>query len=736
MATTSTTANLDARYPALRQLGKRPSGRSVPFVQQLTSADCGAACLAMVLAMYGRRVPLEELRVAVGADQNGTDALSMLRGARTYALRGRGVRADVDDLDCLPMGAILHWQFNHFVVFERATRRHVVIVDPALGRRRISREAFGQGFTGVALIMEPGDGFVRQRDGKGTLARRFLRQILSHPSIWTRVLLLSMLVQTFALALPLMTSVLVDRIVPRHDYDLLLVLGAGLAVMVTFSFLTTLIRSNLLVQLRTLLDAEMTLGFVDHLLALPFAFFQQRSAGDLMLRMGSNATVREILTSGALSAVLDGALVVTYLVIIFVQSPVLGGVVVGLAAVQLSIYLATRKRQRELMTESLAAQARTSGFEVEMLAGVETLKAMGAEYRAVERWSNLFVDHLNVSLHRARLDALVGSILGAFGMAAPLVILGTGAALVLSGSLSLGAMLGLSAVAAGFLGPMSTLVNTTLKFQLLGSYLERIEDVMQTKAEQADTTTQPAHRLGGAIGARGVSFSYGQGTAPAVCDVSVDIAPGQFVAIVGPSGAGKSTLAKLLVGMYEPAQGHIAYDGVELRALELRSVRQQIGVVNQQAALFGMSVRENIALGTPGATLEQVVRAAQLARVHDDIAALPMGYDTVLADGGGSLSGGQRQRLALARALVGSPAVLLLDEATSALDSVTEAAVQRSLSDLRCTRIVVAHRLSTVARADLILVMDRGRVIEWGTHDGLLGHGTVYRRLYETQVAR
>jgi ATP-binding cassette, subfamily B, bacterial len=363
---------------------------------------------------------------------------------------------------------------------------------------------------------------------------------------------------------------------------------------------------------------------------------------------------------------------------------------------------------------------------------MEALKSMGAEYRALDRWSNLFVDSLNVALRRGRLDALVGSLLGAFSVAAPLVILATGTMLVLGGDIGLGAMLGLSALGAGVLGPISALVGVTLKFQVLGSYLERIEDVMQAEPEQDPSVPLArAPRLSGRIEAERIRFAYSSSTPPAVDEVSVSIAPGQFVAVVGASGAGKSTLAKLLVGLYQPQAGQIRYDGRDLASLDLRSVRAQLGVVTQRGELFGMSIRDNIGLGHPQLGLDAIVDAAKRAAIHDEILAMPMGYETILADGGASLSGGQRQRLALARALAAEPAIVLLDEATSNLDSLTEAAIQRSLANLRCTRIVIAHRLSTVVDADLILVMDRGRVVESGTHRELLAGGQVYRRLYE-----
>ncbi|MFO7568147.1 MAG: peptidase domain-containing ABC transporter [Enhygromyxa sp.] len=723
------------RFPALQRLGV-VGPRRLEHIQQLTAADCGAACLAMVLRYHGRDVAPDQLQDATGAGRDGVSALDILRAARSFGLRGRGVRIEaLDDLELVPRGAVLHWEFNHFVVFDHLDRRGrgVVILDPAHGRRRVSAVEFDRACTGVALLLEPSETFTPDQRRR-PLVRRYFTQILSYPALWSRALLMSVLIQLLALGLPLLTTLLVDRIIPRRDFDLLWVLLAGLAMMVVFQFVSSLVRANVLVQLRTLLDAKLTVGFLDHLVDLPYSFFQRRSTGDLLMRLASNATVREILTSGALSAVLDGSLVSIYLLLLMWVSPVMGAVVLGLAAVQLSLYWATRRVQHELMSESLAVQARTSSYEVELLAGIETLKSMGAEYRAVDRWSNLFVDSLNVSLRRGRLDALVSSLLGAFAIAAPLVILATGSLLVLRGSVGLGAMLGLSALGAGVLGPISALVNVALRFQVLGSYLERIEDVMQTEPEQDSRTVVRAPRLRGRIEAEELEFGYANNSPPAVRSVSVTIEPGQFVAVVGTSGAGKSTLAKLLVGLYRPQQGRIRYDGLDLANLELRSVREQLGIVTQGCDLFGGSIRDNIALGRPNMGLDAIVDAARRAAIHDDIVAMPMGYETVLADGGGSLSGGQRQRLALARALASEPAIVLLDEATSNLDSVTEAAIQRSLAQLRCTRIVIAHRLSTVVDADLILVMDQGRVIESGTHRELLARGDVYRRLYERQA--
>jgi ABC-type bacteriocin/lantibiotic exporter with double-glycine peptidase domain len=708
--------------------------RRVPFIQQTTPSDCGAACLAMVLACHGRVERLDDIRNVTGYGRDGTNAQSLLEAARRFGLRGRGLRIEhVEDLRLLPRGSILHWRFDHFLVFDRWTRKGLAVVDPAAGRRVISLDLARRDFTGVALTLEPSEGFAATSTPRSR-TWSYLRRFAGHSGLLWKVLIVSMSIQLFALALPILVGLVVDEVVPRRDLDLLGVIGSGLAGLVVFYLLASLTRSHLLLFLRTRLETELTLDFLEHLFALPFSFFERRTTGDLMMRLNSNATIREILTSSLLTSLLDGVLVTGYLVVLLIASPRIGLLTLGLGALRVAVFLVSRKRHRELTSETLMVQAASQSYQVQMLAGIETLKSSGAEERALDRWSNLFVDTLNVALAKGRLNAWTDGVLDTLAIASPLVVLCYGSVLVLRGELSLGTMLAANALAVGFLQPLSNLVASSFQLQNLGSYLDRIHDVLETPREQVGRHVRTAPRLAGRIELEAVTFRYSPRSRPAVQDLSVVIEPAMTVAVVGRSGAGKSTLGRLLVGLYRPDSGRVLFDGVPLEELEPRSLRRQLGVVAQHPYLFGQSIRANIALTDPAAPLERIVQAARRAAIHDEIASLPMGYETLLSDGGGSLSGGQRQRIAIARALVHEPRILLLDEATSALDAVTEARVQQELSTLCATRIVIAHRLSSVRHADLILVMDQGMAVEHGRHRDLVRLGGLYAELVREQL--
>jgi ATP-binding cassette subfamily B protein len=719
------------RFPMIRRLGL--VRRQIPLVQQLAATECGMACLAMVLGYHGKTIAREDLRDLLGTGRNGNNARELINVARHLGLRGRGVAIDLDGLRYLPPATILHWEFNHFVVFERLAGDGADIVDPSSGRRRATLEELNRAFTGVAVILEPSEQF-DPTDDSGKHRPGELLPVLRESGAWRRILVMAVFLQVLTLALPVVTGAVVDRVVPRNDQHMLVLIAAGLGAVVVFNFLATMIRAHLLLEMRTLVDTRLTLDFLEHLIRLPYGFFQRRSTGDLMMRLNSNTIIRQTLTSGVLSGLIDGALTLVYFGLLFAASAAIGLVVLLIGALQVGVFLVTVRQRRNTNAISIARQARSQSYQVEMFAGMETLKAMGAEGRAQEQWSNLFVDVLNASLAEGRLNAVVETLSSTLRMAAPLAILCFGAAKVLAGDLTLGTMLAVNAFAVGVFTPLSNLVATAVQLQLIGSYLERIAEVRDTPLEQDPGRTLLAPTLTGRIEVDHVSFRYSPLDPLVVDDVSLKIEPGMLVAIVGRSGSGKSTLASLLLGLYTPASGRVLYDGIALPELDLPSVRQQLGIVTQRAYLFGSSIRGNIALVDPEMTHQDIEEAAKLAQIHGDIEQMAMRYETRLLDGGASLSGGQRQRLALARALVRRPAILLLDEATSALDAITEREIVKGLEQLRCTRIVIAHRLSTIMHADRILFMDRGRLCEIGTHQELMAQGGRYAELVAGQL--
>ncbi len=681
----------------------------------------------MVLGYYGCHVPLDEVRDRFEGGRDGASAFDILEVAKAFGLQGRAVRLEMEDFDALPPGAILHWRMSHFIVLEKTRKDGIDVVDPDGGSRYHPMREVERHFSGVAILLEPSESF-QTADGPSSPLWTYARRFSAHSGHLWRTVVLSILLQFLAMALPLVMGIVVDRVVPRADTYLLGVLFSGIAIVSVYTFFTSFVRAHALLALRTHLDLEMTTGFLQHLLRLPFSFFQLRQTGDLMMRLNSNTTIRELLTAGVMSSLLDGVLVVGYLAVILWTHWVLGLVVVALGALRVVVFLATKRRFRILTGESLQALAESSNYQVQMIEGIETLKTAGAERRAEEIWSNLFVDVLNVSIRRGRLSAVVESILQVLEVASPLIVLAYGTTLVLDGSISLGTMLAVTTLASGFLQPLGSMVSTALQLQQLWSTVERVDDVLRQEPEQKGPHPV-APRLKGGVTLQGLSFRYGDRSPWAVDGVDLQIRPGMRIAIVGPSGSGKSTVARLISSLYLPALGRVLFDGEDYTDYDRATLRRQLGFVPQHPFLFGATIRSNIAMAEVEAPLSKVEGAARLADIYDEIDALPLRFETPLASTGSNLSGGQRQRIAIARALLTKPPIVVLDEATSHLDTRSERKVYENLASLDCTRIVIAHRLSTIVDSDQIVVMDAGRIVGAGRHEELLETCDLYAEL-------
>ncbi|MGG1556462.1 peptidase domain-containing ABC transporter [Paenibacillus ferrarius] len=703
--------------------------RRVPFIEQMEHSECGICCLAMILDYYHCYVPLLELREKGGAGRDGVNLLSLRNIARGYGLEAYGQRTEVDKGAKLAEPCILHWENNHFVVLERLTGSRAIIVDPAIGRRSIPLTEFREKYSGALLVLRPTKQLAYRK--KRPLWIDYMKLLSQHTPSVTKIIVWSLWIQMLALVAPISIRFLIDEVIVPRETGILTAVGVGFASLSVIHLVFLLLRSRTLVTLQNHLDWNLMSTFFYRMLSLPYKFFQLRSTGDLIVRANSNMMLRDILSTRTVTALLDGGMVVFFLLFMLDRSPSLTGWVVVTGMIQVIILLATRNKIKQLAQEQILKQTLASNSFVETIRGITDVKAGGIEKLAYARWEQLYKEQLASVRKRGILEANVASLVDGLRFAAPLVLLWIGTKQVISYQMTLGELFAFFTLAAAFLTPLTALVTSLNQMIVMGAYLNRILDIHESKVEQDDSEVQKPPSLKGKVELRNVSFGYHTESPEVIRKVSVTINPGQKIAIVGASGSGKSTLAGLLLGLYLPTEGEVFFDDQNLTLLDKPALRNQIGVVMQNTFIFNRSIAENIAIHDPTLTMKQIVEVAKMAGIHDEIMQMPLNYQTLISEGGTNLSGGQRQRIALARALTRNPAIILLDEATSALDTLTERTVEQNLSGLQCTRIVIAHRHSTIVNADLILVLEGGSIKEAGSHQELLAGEGYYASLYK-----
>ncbi|MBE0358104.1 peptidase domain-containing ABC transporter [Pseudoalteromonas aliena] len=691
---------------------KFSGAKRLPVILQTEAAECGLASIAMVAAYYGYKTDLTSLRQEHEISLKGANLEELMQIADKLKLSTRALRLDLEHLPQLKTPCILHWDMNHFVVLKKVTKKSIEIHDPGLGERKYTMEEFSKHFTGVALELSPTEEFKSEDSRVNLKLSDFWSKVTGLKSTLGKVFVLSLLLQAFAIASPYYMQLVVDEVILSYDQNLLAILAIGFGLLMGIEMVTGAVRSVLLLHFGNLMSIQLGANLFHHLVRLPLQYFEKRHIGDVVSRFGSLQQVKELLTKGVIEAVIDGVMAIATLIMIFLYSPKLSVIVLIAIAIYAVFRIAMYRPLRQMSEEVIVNQAKEQSNFMETVRGIQTIKLFGREVQRQSVWHNKYADSLNSGIRVGHLNIgyeALNKII--FGLENVLVIY-FAAMLVMEGDLTVGMLFAFMAYKRQFVEKMASLIEKVIEFKMLSLHFNRLADISLTDKEQDIQGKMSGKEISGDIELKGINYRYNKKEAPIFKHLNLSIKAGESVAIIGPSGCGKTTLAKLMLGLFEPDEGKIEVDGVDIRQLGLGQYRTQIAAVMQDDQLLSGSIADNISFFDPELDMQQVEWAAKIAAIDKDILQMTMGYNTLVGDMGAALSGGQIQRLLLARALYRKPKILFMDEATSNLDTKLEFSVNEAVKNLDVTRIIIAHRPETIASADRVIELRYGEAIE------------------------
>ena len=710
-----------------------------PYIKQHDETDCGAACLGMICQYYGQYIGLNRLRDMANVSREGTSLSALAEAAENLGFLTRGVRIGYSEIGERDLPLIAHWEGYHFVVLYRISSKYAWIADPALGRKKIPRKEFEDKWSKLALILEYTDKVARYRGRKSSF-RRFFPLARPYLGILIEILMASLVLNLFGLASPLFTQMILDQVLVHQDTSLLNLLLLGMIIIALFRIATSSLRNYLIGYVGARISISMLSHIYHHLLRLPMRFFALRRTGEIMTRFRESQYLRGLLTETAISAVLDAVMIFVYLGLMFYYHTNLTLWVLAFIPLSIILTLIYTPILKSINQRSFLARSEWSSVLIDSLRGIEVIKTLAVEKSTRWSWEERLTREIKIGFTAIKTNMLFGSFGQLNKVLGSTIVLWYGANLVIQGDLSVGQLIAFNMLSGSVLGPIMGLINLWPQIQLAKMGLDRLNDIydMRTESSRNRNYSVQLTAVEGHVKFDNVFFRYGSGsTEPYVLsDINLDISPGQKVAIVGRSGAGKTTLVKLIPRLFDPTEGCVTLDDTDLREFDPGWLRRQVGMVLQEPVMFNATIAENIAIGVKDVDMDRMMEVSKLAYAHDFIKDLPMGYETKIREQGVGLSGGQRQRLSIARALYGDPKILIFDEATNALDTESERAIQEGLDTMLegKTAFIIAHRVSTVKDADLILVLDDGNIIEQGTHDTLIAEQGLYYNLSGQQL--